>query len=320
MKVWVFATPSQVYIKEYVFDLFPVKKHFTWALNEQFTIQFIDEFIKIKSGAENEVVTLIMDPSESLLLYGTITHHLKQRITISSYEKRKLHLQTYLSPPPASNYPVLNRLIDRNFLLRDGCKLLLTLTNRLERLQISFLVFLFPSLPPPSLSPPFPSLPSLPLPSPLLLYFLLFSLLTSFLSLLPYFPLPFSLLPYLLSLPPSFLTSFPPLLICAPSFVSPSFPLLLSFLSLLSSPSSFFPLLSSYIPPPSLFPFLLLTSSFLLSPLSYHLAPPNHYSLSFPLLATLESQYLSPSPPPFGSLSFLPPPLPSLPPFMKQKN
>ena len=295
MKVWVFATPSQVYIKEYVFDLFPVKKHFTWALNEQFTIQFIDEFIKIKSGAENEVVTLIMDPSESLLLYGTITHHLKQRITISSYEKRKLHLQTYLSPPPGSNYPVLNRLIDRNFLLRDGCKLLLTLTNRLERLQISFLVFLFPSFP----SPPFPSP----------------TLLSPFLP--PYFlPLPPSLLPppflppSLLPFPPSFFPYFLP-----PSPHLPSL-LCLSFLpppSFLSLPScfSFFLISTPLFLHPASFLISFPPSNFLIPPLSSLLSPstskslfslfspPGHLgkpiSISFP--SPFWISFVSPSPP-----------------------
>ena len=142
-KIYIFATPTQVYIKEYFLGWIPMNRHFTWSLNSSLKLNVKQQTVAsnssiIELGNDAEMTELSMELSDAVLLYASITLHLQQKYKASSFEKRKLYARSLLREK--QNQKSITDVIDRNFLVRDGCAMLLKLTEGQEIIKVAFQV------------------------------------------------------------------------------------------------------------------------------------------------------------------------------------
>ena len=134
-----FITPTQVYIKEYILGFIPISRRFTWPLNESLSASILKENEKnvlFNIEFEDEIVQIEMAKDDFALLYAAITIQLKKKYVSSSLATRVSLAKDTVRQ--AAGDKVINAVISRDNLLRDGCKLLLQLTNKHEGITVTF--------------------------------------------------------------------------------------------------------------------------------------------------------------------------------------
>jgi len=130
---------NQAYIKEYMmWNLIPLRTHYAWSMNSSFRTLIqscANNQIQLIVGNEADEAVLLVSEENAMLVTAGVNLLLQQKLSSSSFPKRVEVLQESLRK---ANYRVVEALVSRENILRDGCKFLLSLSDNLERIRVTF--------------------------------------------------------------------------------------------------------------------------------------------------------------------------------------
>ena len=142
---FILITPTQIFVKEYILmGWIPFRKLNSWGLNSSFSIDKISNYkskkdqLICKLGNSNEFCSFIMDEKNYLKFLACFNVHLQKKYLTSSFEYRLDYARSEINKSIARNSSYVT--IDREFILRDGCKLLLKLNRKYKNLIITYRV------------------------------------------------------------------------------------------------------------------------------------------------------------------------------------
>jgi hypothetical protein len=129
---------NQVYIKEYMWNFIPLRTLYAWSWNSAFRVraQPKDHQFQLTIGNDAQEAVLLVTEEIATIVMAGVNLLLQQKLSSNSFPNRVQVLRKALVDKASSR--VVYATIDRNKMLRDGCKFLLSLTDSLEKVCIQF--------------------------------------------------------------------------------------------------------------------------------------------------------------------------------------